>query len=345
MSLVEADPERYGSLSHPGDTLLVRHVLAGRCGRRVVPKERCSPTSRSSACVAIGESQSAFRLTTYVNVVDPVTPVFDGFFVHARGGSAPPLDESGPVRDPVGPARALPRRPPRTGALLRGRDRPDGPRLPPGPPARQRQVPALGGGGHRRTPTSTRSWSGASTAARCPIAELAGRVAADRTAPLGSRRSSTRSTPDRSTTCSRPRSRTSIGGCATARRRRGRRAWRCATTIRRSSSSTTSATRRGGIRTPHVDVPVAVLSGMGNDGAPISRHLRDAPSRSAPSSSRRSTRARPTTAPGSTPPPTPPSPRAGSSQPTPPRSRPSPPSSTPPDNELCVNNRRCTSGL
>ena len=52
---------------------------------------------------------------------------------------------------------------------------------------------------------------------------------------------------------------------------------------------------RGGIRTPHVDVPVAVLSGMGNDGAAIVAPLRDDRSRSAPSSSRRSTRARPTT--------------------------------------------------
>jgi hypothetical protein len=46
----------------------------------------------------------------------------------------------------------------------------------------------------------------------------------------------------------------------------------CPTTTRRSSPST--ATARGGIRTPHVDVPIAVLSGMGNDGAPIA-HLRD----------------------------------------------------------------------
>ena len=28
---------------------------------------------------------------------------------------------------------------------------------------------------------------------------------------------------------------------------------------------------RGGIRTPHVDVPIATLSGLGNDGAPMSR--------------------------------------------------------------------------
>ena len=89
---------------------------------------------------------------------------------------------------------------------------------------------------------------------------------------------------------------------------------------------------RGGIRTPHVDVPAAVLSGLGNDGAP-SRASAGRPSRSAPSSSHRCMRARPTTAPSSTPPPTPPSPRAGSSKPTPPRSRPSPPSSTPPDSE------------
>ncbi len=44
--------------------------------------------------VAVGESQSAFRLVTYVNAVHPVTPVFDGFLVHSRGGDAAPLRQA-----------------------------------------------------------------------------------------------------------------------------------------------------------------------------------------------------------------------------------------------------------
>jgi hypothetical protein len=41
--------------------------------------------------LAVGESQSAFRLTTYVNELDARTRAFDGYLVHARGGSAAPL--------------------------------------------------------------------------------------------------------------------------------------------------------------------------------------------------------------------------------------------------------------
>ena len=46
--------------------------------------------------LAMGESQSAFRLSTYVNEVDAAAAVYDGFLVHARGGSiALPCREPG----------------------------------------------------------------------------------------------------------------------------------------------------------------------------------------------------------------------------------------------------------
>ncbi len=99
MGLTEVDPERYGSLSHPGDIFSFDiYSQAGAVARGVegtvlaeLPVERL---------IAIGESQSAMRLTTYVNVVDPVALTYDGFFVHARGRSGSPLDASGPMRDP-----------------------------------------------------------------------------------------------------------------------------------------------------------------------------------------------------------------------------------------------------
>ena len=297
MNLIEVDPERYGSLSHPGDTFSFdMYAQAGAVARGA--EGTVLADLAVERVVAIGESQSAFRLTTYVNVVDPVTPVYDGFFVHARGGSGSPLDASGPVPRSVGTARALPRRPPRAGALLRGRDRPDGRSA----TSRRASPTTTSSGSGRwrapRTPTSTRSWPGSSTAARCrsPSSPRRGSRRTRRSVS----RSSTRSTPDRSTTCSRPRSRTSIGGCATARRRRRRRAWRCATTIRRSSSSTTTATRVAASAHRTSTCPIAVLSGIGQRRRPDRAHLWARPSRSAPSSSRRSTRARPTTSPGST---------------------------------------------
>jgi hypothetical protein len=43
--------------------------------------------------LAVGESQSAYALTTYANGVQPLTGAFDGFLVHSRGGPAMPLGE------------------------------------------------------------------------------------------------------------------------------------------------------------------------------------------------------------------------------------------------------------
>jgi hypothetical protein len=98
--LVGTDPERYGQLVHPGDRFSYDiYSQAGAAARRAtgtilegLPIERV---------LAIGESQSAFRLTTYANDVDPVARVFDGFLVHARGGTGAALT------DDADPAAAL----------------------------------------------------------------------------------------------------------------------------------------------------------------------------------------------------------------------------------------------
>src|SRR5690606_12743469 len=42
--------------------------------------------------LAIGESQSAMFLSTLVNAVHPLDPVFDGFLIHSRGAITAPLD-------------------------------------------------------------------------------------------------------------------------------------------------------------------------------------------------------------------------------------------------------------
>ncbi|MCV7077967.1 alpha/beta hydrolase domain-containing protein [Mycobacterium szulgai] len=87
MSLKSQDPARYESLSHPGDAFsydiftqigdLVRTGLDGLSPHRVI---------------ALGESQSAMFLTTYVNDVDPHAQSYDGFLVHSRFAGAAPLD-------------------------------------------------------------------------------------------------------------------------------------------------------------------------------------------------------------------------------------------------------------
>ena len=80
------DPERYGSLKHPGDRfafdIFTQVARALRAGGPATGGE--VPTE----VLALGQSQSAFGLTTYVNGVQPLTRAFDGFFVMSRAGSA-----------------------------------------------------------------------------------------------------------------------------------------------------------------------------------------------------------------------------------------------------------------
>ena len=66
--LVNIDPARYGSLEHPGDAFsydIYTQVGPGPPGRR--RRRRRSAGSDPSGSLAIGESQSAFALTTYAD--------------------------------------------------------------------------------------------------------------------------------------------------------------------------------------------------------------------------------------------------------------------------------------
>ena len=56
--------------------------------------------------LATGDSQSAFRLVTYVNAIEPRDRVYDGFLVHSRSGSGAPLSQPPqPAVDPPNPTR------------------------------------------------------------------------------------------------------------------------------------------------------------------------------------------------------------------------------------------------
>jgi len=92
--LTGTDPARYGSLAHPGDRFSYDiFTQAGTAARTATGTILEGLTVER--VIAIGESQSAFRLTTYANDVDPLVRSFDGFLVHARGGTAAPLDDDG----------------------------------------------------------------------------------------------------------------------------------------------------------------------------------------------------------------------------------------------------------
>ena len=103
--LTTLDPERYASLVHPGDSfsydiftqagLALRQPAdaAGAGGSSGAPAVRPLGELAIERLIAIGESQSAFRLTTYINAVDPIARVYDGYLVHARGGAGAALAE------------------------------------------------------------------------------------------------------------------------------------------------------------------------------------------------------------------------------------------------------------
>ena len=97
--LAASDPRRYGTLRHPGDrfcfdifTQIGRALRAGGDGSALGPL-------RPRHVVAMGESQSAFFLTTYVNAVQPRARAYDGFLVHSRGSSAASLSGT-PIASP-----------------------------------------------------------------------------------------------------------------------------------------------------------------------------------------------------------------------------------------------------
>ncbi len=89
------DPDRYADLRHPGDAFCYGIVTAiTEALSDPVPGQPLADLQVQRR-IAVGESQSAFALTTYVNTVQPVTTCFDAFLVHSRGSASLPLGEAG----------------------------------------------------------------------------------------------------------------------------------------------------------------------------------------------------------------------------------------------------------
>jgi len=91
MSLKTQDAARYGTLDHPGDAYA--YDIYSQVGQLIRDRPgEVLGSLRPEDVVAVGESQSALFLTTYVNAVDPLVKVYDGFLVVSRFGEAAPLD-------------------------------------------------------------------------------------------------------------------------------------------------------------------------------------------------------------------------------------------------------------
>jgi hypothetical protein len=98
--LKEWDPQRYGELSHPGDPW--SYDIFDQATRAAIEPGKDAPLHglRPTHLIAAGESQSASRMATYVNAIQPITKMFDGFLIHSRGASTAPLDEDAPNQPP-----------------------------------------------------------------------------------------------------------------------------------------------------------------------------------------------------------------------------------------------------
>jgi Alpha/beta hydrolase domain len=103
--LRQSNPERYGSLVHPGDSFafdIVSQVSSALKSEAAAAVLGGSPAER---IVLSGEGQSAGFLVTYINAVQSAANSIDGFFVHKRGGSAANLDGSLNIDDALNPTR------------------------------------------------------------------------------------------------------------------------------------------------------------------------------------------------------------------------------------------------
>jgi hypothetical protein len=85
-------PERYGELEHPGDAWSFDIFTKVGALLRMPGDENPLGGFVPDNLIAAGESQSAAGLVTYINAVDPHAQLFDGFFVHGRPGVGVSID-------------------------------------------------------------------------------------------------------------------------------------------------------------------------------------------------------------------------------------------------------------
>src|SRR5580692_11006978 len=85
-------PERYRDLEHPGDAWSFDIFTQVGALLQLPADENPLVGLAPTQILAAGESQSAACLVTYINAVDPHAQLFDGFFVHGRPASGVSID-------------------------------------------------------------------------------------------------------------------------------------------------------------------------------------------------------------------------------------------------------------
>ena len=88
LPLKEWDPVRYAPLEHPGDEF--SYDMFSQIGALAEGRAPASPFDglQVEAVIALGESQSAGQMVSYVNGVHPLAETYDGFMIHSRGAGA-----------------------------------------------------------------------------------------------------------------------------------------------------------------------------------------------------------------------------------------------------------------
>ncbi len=87
------NPARYGSLSHPGDSY--SYDIFSQAGQAIRhDSAQVLEGLKPQHVIAVGESQSAFRLVTYIDGVQPLVHEYDGFLVLSEFGTGAPLSQS-----------------------------------------------------------------------------------------------------------------------------------------------------------------------------------------------------------------------------------------------------------
>jgi hypothetical protein len=91
--LAPGDPARYGTLVHPTDSY--SYDIFSQAGQAI--RDNAALVLGGlvpERLIAAGESQSAGRLTTYIDAVHPLVLVYDAFVVHSRGAGGANLTQS-----------------------------------------------------------------------------------------------------------------------------------------------------------------------------------------------------------------------------------------------------------
>lgn len=93
LHLKAVNPARYGTLDHPGDSF--SYDIFSQIAQAIREPQGIDPLGGliPEHLIAYGESQSAGRLVTYINAIHPMYNTFDGYMVHSRGDGSSPLSQ------------------------------------------------------------------------------------------------------------------------------------------------------------------------------------------------------------------------------------------------------------